>query len=89
MSGKALAWSIGLALVWTAAALWTVRGLPVTPAPAPAPLRFFVAHTDRDEYRVQAHETRVEGFCTIFLRDGVRFAGICGSHTWSETVEVK
>lgn len=47
-------------------------------------LRYYVAYQGENEFRVEAHEARVEGFCTVFIRDGIRISGICGYHTWSE-----
>lgn len=82
MSYKALLVSIALAVAWTAAIILAMR-------PSSAPLRHFVAQQGSDQYRVQAHEARTEGFCTVFIRDGVRISGVCGYHTWSEAVEVE
>lgn len=82
MSWRSLWVSVALALVWTSAALWAVH----ESAPVPAP-RYFIATQDSNEYRVIADEARVEGFCTVFIRDGVRIAAVCGQHTWSEAVE--
>lgn len=83
MTWRAFGFSILLGLAWTAAALWAVR------PPSPPELRIFVAHSERDDWRVEAHEARVEGFCTVFVRDGLRIAAVCGQHTWSEAREVQ
>jgi hypothetical protein len=83
VSYRALFLSVGLALVWTIALVWVL--LPRESAR----LRLYVADTGRESYRVEAHEARVEGFCTVFVRDGQRVAAVCGTHTWSETTEVR
>jgi len=59
------------------------------PSATPVPTRHFVAYMNETEYSVDADEMRVEGFCTVFLRGGVRFAAVCGQHTVSEAVEVR
>jgi len=82
MSVRALVASIAMALVWTGAACWAMR--PATPK-----LRYFVADQGQDTFRVQADEARVEGFCTVFVRDGLRIAAVCGQHTWSEAREAE
>ena len=51
--------------------------------------RHFVAYQGEDVYKVQADEARVEGFCTVFVRDNLRIAAVCGQHTWSEAVETE
>jgi hypothetical protein len=85
--------SILLALVWTGAAIVWIRALdqpkPV-PAPATAPVaepRTFVIKTDHADYVIKAHEVITDGFCTTFVLGGVRIAGVCGQHTWSEAHE--
>lgn len=80
MSTRALLVSILLAVVWTGAALITYR-TAVGPATV---TRIFVAETVTDRYVIHADEARVEGFCTVFVKDGVRIAAVCGQHTWSE-----
>lgn len=80
MTWKALWVSIGLALAWTAAALSAVSYVGL---PAGAKLRSFVAEAGHDRYSIEAHEARVEGFCTVFVRDGERIAAVCGTHNWT------
>lgn len=87
MSWRALWMSVGLAFVWTIAALYAVRAVPT--APLPVPLRIFVAYQGAESYRVEATEFRIEGFCSVFYKGGVRFATVCGQHTVSEAVEVQ
>lgn len=48
------------------------------------PVRYFIAYQGEDEFRVEADEAKIEGFCTVFIKDEVRIAAICGQHTWSE-----
>lgn len=86
MSWRALWASVGLAFVWTIAALYAVRSTELS---RPASLRIFVAYQGAESYRVEATEFRIEGFCSVFYRDGVRFAAVCGQHTVSEAVEVQ
>lgn len=79
------------ALVVALGALGVVvyRYVPVAAPAEPAPLRLFVARMAGEDYRVEAHEFRIEGFCTVFVRGGRPFASICGQHTVSEAVEVE
>ena len=83
MSYRAFGISIALAVVWTVAFLYAIR-----PAPY-APLNYYEAHTSSDSYRIQAHEVRQDGFCSVFIRDEQRIAAVCGAHVWSEAVEVE
>jgi len=69
--------------------LWTAGVLYVMRDAKPAPLRLFVAYQGAESYRVEANEFRIEGFCSVFYRGGVRFATVCGQHTVSEAVEVE
>lgn len=72
--------------LWTAGTVYVMQG--TKPAPAP-PLRLFVVYQGPEGYRVEAEEFRVEGFCSVFYKGGVRFATVCGQHTVSEAVEVQ
>lgn len=84
MTWRTLGLSILLAVAWTSAALLSVRY-----ASGPAPMRYFVAHMEGQDYRVEAHGFRTDGFCTVFLRNDRPFAAVCGQHTVSEAVEVE
>lgn len=82
MIWRALGLGVMLTMFLVAALLY------VASSPAP-PLRHFVITQQPDGYRIQAHEVVAEGFCSVFIRDGVRIAAVCGSHTWSETSGVE
>lgn len=86
MSWKALWVSVVLGVVWTVAALYAARSVET---PRPPALRLFVVYQGPEGYRVEAEEFRIEGFCSVFYRGGVRFATVCGQHTVSEAVEVE
>ena len=84
MSWKAFGLTVvAIAGLWSAVFFYISR-----PASAP-PLRIFVAYQGAESYRVEANEFRIEGFCSVFYRGGVRFATVCGQHTVSEAVEVE
>jgi len=84
MSWKAFGLTVvALAGLWSAVFFYISR-----PVSAP-PRRLFVAYQGAEQYRVEADEFRIEGFCSVFYRGGVRFATVCGQHTVSEAVEVE
>ena len=66
--------------------LWGAGLLYVAGSPKPA-LHTYVAYMGPDGYKVTAESFETDGFCTVFLKNGRRFAAVCGQHTVSEAEE--
>lgn len=81
MSWKAFALSILTLLI-----LWGGCVLYISTAPRPA-LHIYVAYMGQDGYKVTAESFETDGFCTVFIKSGRRFAAVCGQHTVSEAEE--
>lgn len=75
-----------IGLVWGMMLWYVAAGRPLNTGPR---LRTFVAYQGQDGYKVEAEGFHTEGFCTVFLKSGRRFAAVCGQHTVSEAEEVE